>query len=306
MTGSINVGVSPDGVDFPPAKTIAMDKDTRYGPAVAIFGKYLVVTYQTTNRDIAPLDAPPGAYVAWLESTDGGKTWSSPEALFGRDVKSLPTFTTQIKDSKGKMLPRSIRLAGIPDKLTSFGQVLNWEAPTISQSRVFVTTAMSYESPDGQGETRTLGVVSFKLPQKGGQWTHVVANSMSTAVVNDGWEPNGIYHQYSALPGTPLRVVSYVNRSGVADGESLVAAISTDNAQHFVRIVRYKAADLGFSKDAHIALRASLCLWRDSDGSVSLDTFLTSGATDNDRLVHAKIPLGIRLKGGEVVSASNW
>jgi hypothetical protein len=307
-SGAINVGVSPDGIHFPATKTIATDRSTRYGPAVAIFGKYLVVTYQTTNRQIAPVGAPPGSYVAWLESTDGGSTWSRPEALFGRDAKSLPKFKTQVKMAKGNAL-RSISLAGIPEDLAIASQVLVWEAGTISASRVFVTSAMSYKIPGASEKgVRTIGIVSSKLPRKGGNWTHVVANSMTKAALQDLPEaaPNGIFHQYSALPGTPLRVVSYVNHDQATGEESLVAAISTDNAKHFVRTVRYKATDLGFSKDAHLALRSSLCLWRGADGSVSLDTFLASETTGNDRLLHVKIPIGIRLKGGEVVSASNW
>jgi hypothetical protein len=307
-TGRINVGVSPDGIHFPPTRTIAVDKNARYGPAVAIFGKYLVVTYQTTNEEIAPKGAPTGSYPAWLESTDGGKTWSRPDALFGKDIHSFPEFETEVSGAVGSTEKRSIRLTGLQDDHATFIQGLAWEASTISASRVFVTSVLSYSVSDERGSsTRAIGVVSSKLPQKGGNWAHVVANPITNDLPPElrNWGPNSSFLQYSALPGTPLRVVSYVDQSQSGGEDSLVAAISTDNAEHFTHVVSYKATRLGLPRETHLALRSSLCLWRDADGTVSLDTFLAPIA-GQDHLWHARLPIGIRLKGGDSVNASNW
>jgi hypothetical protein len=307
-SGAINVGVSLDGVNFPTAKTIATDKHAQYGPAVAVFGKYVVVTYQTTNSAITPTGATHGAYVAWLESADGGATWTAPQALFGRNSNLLPTYKARAPDKSPPFI--SVRLTGITNNATSFIQPLVWEQPTIAQSRVFITSPMSYAIQSTSADNaNTIGVVSFKMPRKGGKWTHVVADSMNrSGIVGQGGDinPNGTFHQYSALPGTPLRVVTYIDHSSETSEQSLVAAISADNAQHFVRAIRYRASDLGFSSASKLALRSSLCLWRDRDGSVSLDTFLASEVAGSGRLIHAKIPLGIHLTGGEAVTASNW
>lgn len=303
-SGAISVGYSSDGMAFPPTKVIAKDKQALFGPAVSIFGKYMVVTYPTTNPLIAPTGSKGGAYVAWLESDDGGKTWSQPRALFGKTESQFPSLSVT---PSGGGKASSLRLTGLrADDSGSHSQALVWVAGTISTSRVFVTSTLSYRLPgEGSDKFSTVGVVSSKLPRKGGAWTHVAANVRPKSGVEREAGRLEEFHQYSALPGTPLRVVSFVDRNSQGE-DSIVAVISTDNAKHFSETVRFRASDIGLAADTRLALRSSQCLWRDPDGTVSLDVFVTPDSGSSGEVTHAKVPIGIRLKGGEIVTASNW
>lgn len=120
-----------------------------------------------------------------------------------------------------------------------------------------------------------------------------------------GASPTEWLYQYGALPGTPLRAVAYIER-GINEGataeETVVVGASTDTGKTFPHFVRYKASDFGLPRDAHLVMRSSQCLWRDQDGSVSLDVFVSPATGDRGRVVYAKVPLGIQVKGGRALS----
>ena len=300
-TGAINVGVSPDGKTFPRTRHIAFDKDALYGPALGVLGQYVIVSYLTRNPRITGSQRVPGsAAVAWVESSDGGRTWSSPSALYG----SLKSISASVTD-RGVTKFRLINLANAVPKIADFSQSLVWADFTMANSRVFVSSTLQYTIP-WSGRTGSIGVVSFKMPKSGGEWTHVAAGD----VVESGSAPNTWLHQYSALPDTPIRAVSYIEHVGQRSqsGEELVVAVSTDTGKTFDHFVRYGAVQLGLSANSKLLARTSPCLWRDASGKVSIDAFVSAG-NDMDSpstVAHLKLPLGLNIKGHVVAGSQTW
>jgi hypothetical protein len=296
-TGAVNIGISPDGATFPRARPIVTDKDAIYGPSVAILGRYVAVSYLTRNAAIAPAGADRrAAYMAWLESADGGATWTKPIALFGRIRDAFPHLSVE---APGGSNSRTVILSGVDPKLPDFNQSLAWPAATISNSRVFISSALQYQvAGDRSGD---VGVVSFKLPTIGGMWTHVIAGQARAADTT----PAGLttwFHQYSALPETPLRVVSYLERAKntAKNEEELVFAISTDQGKRFDRFARYSAKALGLPTDSRLVVLTSPCLWRDSSGAISIDVFAAPLTASNAAatVTYVNVPLPLRVQGG--------
>jgi hypothetical protein len=94
------IGVSPDGRTFPVARLVVDDRFATSGPAVAIRGKYVIATYHTANAAMAPADVPVQmrrgrTYPAWVESLDGGRTWSQPRPLFGLTSAAFPRVSVE-------------------------------------------------------------------------------------------------------------------------------------------------------------------------------------------------------------------
>ncbi|GAB4526121.1 MAG: hypothetical protein Tsb0019_28240 [Roseibium sp.] len=119
------IGVSPDGTSFPEAKLVVDDVHATSGPAVAIRGNYVIATYLTTDPAMAVRDLvgslPKGrAYPAWLESLDGGQTWSDPKPLFGVNSDDFPTVRIGAGDGNAV----DYRLAG--GSFLPNSPILNW------------------------------------------------------------------------------------------------------------------------------------------------------------------------------------
>lgn len=119
------IGVSPDGRTFPMARLAVADQFAVSGPAVAVRGNYVIATYQTTNSAMAPTDVPAATrngrtYPAWVESLDGGQTWSKPQPLFGLTSAAFPTIG--VETAEGALAMH--RLAGGSNLPNS--PILNW------------------------------------------------------------------------------------------------------------------------------------------------------------------------------------
>ncbi|WP_372423104.1 hypothetical protein [Salinarimonas chemoclinalis] len=221
-TKGLYIGVSPDGRTFPQARLVVSDPHATSGPAVAIRGQYVIATYQTTNPAIAPADVPAAlrdgrTYPAWIESMDGGATWSEPKPLFGHGADAFPVASVETGDGAivrhrlagGSLLPNSPILnwastrsldgdlfeadKTLPADDLEFDELRRERLPAGMPGRegermprfdlslggtTFVQSSM--RSIDGDGAEGEVSIVSFRPIEPGAAWTHVVANNALT------------------------------------------------------------------------------------------------------------------------------
>jgi len=286
-TNALYVGVSFDGETFPVAQKILDDPFAASGPAVAVRGKYVVASYQTTNPDIVPGDVAPElrghrTYPAWIESMDGGVTWSDPKPVFGRSMDEFPV--AEILSVGGE--PKKLRLAGgtsLPNSPT-----LNWgssrgggvfaelnrrtrgnsdrTSPTTpaqeelkEQQQVasvkdnesgltFVQTSMLGLGADGTESE--VSIVSFRKIEPGAPWTHVVAHNKLTTdpglvdATTSTLDVEATQFQYSALIDTKIRATSYKELDKSTGSARLVVAVSTDTGMTFAHHISFGEAEL--------------------------------------------------------------
>lgn len=136
VSKGLYIGVSPDGRSFPAATLVVEDAYATSGPAVAIRGNYVIATYQTTNPAMAPADVPARmrsgrTYPAWVESLDGGRTWSEPRPLFGLTSDAFPTASVETEDGTfaHHRLAGGSRLPNSP--------ILNWASTRSLERGIF-------------------------------------------------------------------------------------------------------------------------------------------------------------------------
>lgn len=325
----IYIGVSLDGATFPKARLVVSDEMATSGPAVAIRGKFVIATYQTTNPAFAPADVPPEAragrsYPAWIESHDGGATWSAPAPLFGRSSDEFPV--TDIKLRTGEY--KKVRLAGGTRQPNS--PILNWASssnvlaftgprpdktipafdnrvkqPSVTLDELvdklggttFVQSSMMAVDVDGKrGE---VSIVSFRPIAPNAPWTHVIANNKLTA--DPKWanketsklENVGTGFQYSALIDTPVRATVYKELDAKTNAARIVVAVSTDTGKNFKHHLSFNKNELekmgikDFSGATVFA--ASQCLFQDRKGDVFADIIVST----DDGMHYARIPIGV-------------
>ncbi|EMQ2878379.1 hypothetical protein V9N52_003694 [Vibrio navarrensis] len=328
---NLYIGVSKDGHSFPVAKKVVTDSYATSGPAVAIRGNYVIATYQTTNPDFAPKDVSrtsdtKNSYPAWLESMDGGKTWTEPKPLFGLTTSDFPT--AKVKNGLGEY--NEIRLAGgtyLPNS-----PILNWSASaagaegtrftsiedkTLSgntESRqvikalmekqkleeggtTFVQTSMKgLEGVDSQVE---VSIVSFRSIEPNAKWHHVIANNQLTTEKNQQnaktskLDVEANQFQYSALIDTPIRATTYKEYDPKTDKARIVAAVSDDTGKTFDKHFSFSHEDLSkyglHNFDENSIFAASQCLFEDRDGEVYIDLVVTEGSS----MRFISIPIGV-------------
>jgi hypothetical protein len=326
---TLYIGVSLDGHKFPMAKPVVEDSHAKSGPAVAIRGNSVIATYLTTNPKIVPEDVPSNgqAYPAWVESNDGGETWSKPAPLFGRTADDFPTVKIKIASSTyhESRLAGGTRLPNSP--------ILNWnshkrdgraflvdEDKTLAQdvspspSRVtleeldqrlggttFVQTSMM--ALDVGGSNGEVSIVSFRPIEKDAKWTHVIANNMLVD------EPKGIelsevnaaskfksltsQFQYSALIDTPVRATIYKEHDKDTGTTRLIASVSTDTGKNFKQHLSFteeQLTKLGIkSFDSTTVFAASQCLFENRNGDVFVDIILSH----ENEMHYARVPIGV-------------
>lgn len=286
LTGDLYVGVSFDGETFPVAQKVLQDPFATSGPAVAVRGNYVVASYQTTSPDIVPQDVPVSmrgdrTYPAWIESMDGGKTWSAPRPVFGDMSKDFPV--AEVASETGEI--EYLRLAAGTDLANS--PTLNWGSsrsssgnsyadlrtrgtndranpllnpeevsPDVKMASVkdsengltFVQTSML---PMHAGEAGSeVSIVSFREIEPGAPWTHVVAHNLLTAdptAVNkttSTLDVDATQFQYSALIDTKIRATSYKETDPLTGEARLVVAVSTDTGMTFSHHTSFSIAEL--------------------------------------------------------------
>src|ERR1043166_6807650 len=328
-TKGLYIGVSLDGKTFPKARLIVSDDHATSGPAVAIRGKFVIATYQTTNPATAPVDVPAEAragrsYPAWIESTDAGATWSQPAPLFGLTSDKFPMADIKLRTGEYK----KARLGGGESQPNS--PILNWNSSTTARSfagpggdktlpqaddrskqpsvslddlvdklggTTFVQTSMM--AVDVNGKQGEVSIVSFRPIEPNAEWTHVIANNKLTDSAK--WlnretsriDNVGSQFQYSALIDTPVRATLYKETDVKANTERIVVAVSTDTGKHFMRhlsFTKQQLQKLGIKDfSGATVFAASQCLFEDRNGEVYSDIIVS---TDTG-MHYARIPIGV-------------
>lgn len=285
------IGVSPDGRTFPMAQLVVDDEFAASGPAVAIRGNYVVATYQTTNPAMAPVDVPREmrkgrTYPAWVESLDGGRTWSEPRPLFGLTSAAFPQVRVETTDggfaehrlAGGSALPNSpilnwalSRDLGVasfePDKTLPVDDLAHARPPSDQQPReqqpndqqpdrnsesdpsLGGTTFVqsSMRSIDGNGPQGEVSIVSFRPIEPGAVWTHVIANNRLT--VNMGRVNSRTSHLNAQ--GSQFQYSALIDTAVRATTYQDV-----DPATRHARLVAAVSTDTGKTFDHHISFNS--------------------------------------------------
>jgi hypothetical protein len=304
-SGEIHVGISPDGVTFPQAEPVVADAHAVRGPAIGIQGDYVICIYQTTDPRFAPIDSQvgDGSYYAWLESGDRGTTWTDPKPLFP-NADELPRATGLAIKSQGNDLIRSeIKITGGSHDGVLAAQILAWLNPLdYPDSRVFaMTTLASTTEPGGRDWAPNVGVLAFKDFGVGGDWGYTVTNRSlyRRSAIEEGYSGRtGQHFKYSALPGTKVRVVSYVDSAPAKSGleDQLAILVSTTKGDTFDYETIFSASDLGFDADAELLISNSACCYADQDGKIWQD-LLIGDLKRPRKVVHATLPVGLSVEG---------
>ncbi|NVM77448.1 hypothetical protein FHW83_003266 [Duganella sp. SG902] len=301
---SLYVGISPDGKNFPVARKVLADPHATSGPSVGIRGKYVIVSYLTTDPAIAPSDlkASGRSYQAWIESRDGGASWSKPQPLFGPTSASYPSIdVTTVRPGQPADSEQARLSGGTSGRV---GGILVWETTKAGADSgiVFILSELS-TSPASQQYT---GVVSFRPLAPGATWTHSIAGhklargdvkaieAYTAAAGRQFALPDATTRQfqYSALVDTPVRSASYVevSKSGSA---RLTVATSKDTGKNFDQLRSFSAAELrtlGLRDFGPATVfKVSQCLFQDRDGQVYVD-LLAYGP--QGELQYARLPVG--------------
>jgi hypothetical protein len=294
--GAIYVGVSVDGKQFPEASTLVIDKNAIFGPAVSIYGNYVLMVYKTNNIEYAPKYHDGKSYYhVYIESGDCGKTWSKPTCLHS-NLNSLPHISSYSINNKD-FFRRELVLSGLSAIKESF-QTLAWAAVDIadeSDGRIFAMASMLVLSSKNKTTKNSVGMLSFKPIAVGGNWQHVITNN---DLFTDNLEKPlriSTNHKYSALPQTPVRAVSYVEKSTDKNIEDRIAIIlSIDTGQTWNYRQSFNASELKMNTNSSIIISNSACLFVDSSGNVWLD-LLIGNEGSKEQIKHVILPTDINV-----------
>lgn len=282
--------------------SLVSDFDLASGVGVSAYGRHMMVSY-LSNNDKYCSGKCEGNVSVYLETRDSGKNWTAPVALFNSEL-DLPKLSKFVADGKedvsreGGELSRYVATSGMNSPL-AWKKAKTPETDGKGDQVYFITNTMIPKGEKvGGSSPYGIGVVSFR-EIKGGEWTHVVANNSFIENKVDNSRVVGKGHQYSALPGTPLRGALYteVKENGAKELEKgLVLAISTDTGKTFDHFISLKPEDLGLSVDElalngeGLTYRISACLYKDKDGAVYQDLLIMN---DGQQLIHKQIATGV-------------
>lgn len=307
-TGTIYVGHSDDGETFPVANAIHTDPDILGGVSVATEGDYMLMTYHSRSPEYAPegLEGDGGAYPVWMQTVDGGETWTEPEPILGRSLNSFPKAEAAAISENGDVQRETVFAAGGASDFSLSTNALAWARVAFGEEIIFVTSSMkpvSLGTPtaDWGAGGNHIGVVSFKdFQDPGSEWRHVIANRPLLGRDNAPISSAHL-HQYSALPNTPVRSVTYVEQANEGTSEfeeRIVIAISTDSGKKYDQFLDFKASDLGLEGlgTRDLSFSVSQCLFADENGDIFVDVVLL-GSDASAGLQHAKLPTGINVSG---------
>lgn len=301
QTGDIYVGVSKDGRNFPVAKPLVNDRHTSNGPAVGIFGDLAIAVYETSNPAFAPenFHSVPmqGQFFAYIESGDGGDTWSAPDRLIANVVDLPPAVVYALQDTV-EPTRREVKLSGCSAKLGSL-QALVWESPMSVDKRIFALTSFTAARQGEAYKLGSVGVLTWKPAKTGGAWQHVLTNrDIFLSPQTDQPVRTGSQYKYCALPGTAVRVIAYVNRSNDRNRtpDMIVLLVSTNMGDSFDYESEFSAVSLDFRSSAELVITNSACTHVDEHGDLWQD-LLVGDSNDPERLLHALLPVGINVQG---------
>lgn len=302
-TGTVYAGVSQDGIEFPPAEALSGDIAAIHGPAIGIHGDYVVCIYQSEDDRFAPVDAPTGSYYVWTESGDGGRTWSDPLPLFP-SARDLPPAVGLASVAGDDLRRYEVPVLGDASPAEVAAQLLVWaNLEDASDSRVFAMTTLTAppHRVAGADWPKSVGLIAFKSFGVGGEWDYSITNRSlyRRSGIADSYNGRvGRHFKYSALPGTRVRVVSYVDHAPDGSGlEDLVAIlVSTNKGDSFDYETTFTASELGFDPHAELVISNSACAYADADGMIWQD-LLIGDASDPQAVRHATLPIGMRVDG---------
>ncbi|MBO6517021.1 MAG: hypothetical protein JJ975_10775 [Bacteroidia bacterium] len=313
--GEIYVGFSENGTEFNEAQLISQDEYALSGPAVSIEENYAALVYQSANPKFYPSEFDgehDKVFPVWMESVDGGKTWSEPAMLLGHSIKDFPKISATLVDQRSKTTKTNL-IAGngsnIGAKQTS---ALVWAAADINNPLVFFMNSQTVLDENNKlkplDNTRNCaGIVSFKPSQLGGDWTHVISNKSMFANLNSGEKKISHSHKYSALPKTKIRAVSYIetNASDQATNDQLVVMISDNGGKSFEIPFTFSAESLGLESGTSLIYDSSPCLRSDKDGNVWMDISYHTTINDKEGLYHAGLPIAMNVKEELLMTPTN-
>ena len=320
-TGDVFVGVSRDGVDFPPARRITTDRGIVNGPAIGIRGDYVLCTYVTSTPASSPgrsrtatVEDPstaqshgrvPAYYYMFTESGDGGESWTDPAPLIP-EAKDLPTIAAYSLTREDDLRRHDIVLEGAGPKSASL-QALVW-APAVTlraDTRLFTQMSLlpseKFRRKVGASRQDSVGVLAFKPIAVGGTWTYVLTNRPLFRRADRGDTHSsrfGTLYKYGALPDTAVRSLVYVERAPKESQleDKVILLVSTNMGNSFDYELAFDASELGLERDARVVVTNSLCCFPDAEGDVWQDVLL-GDLTRPNAIVHATLPLGWNVQG---------
>jgi|GEM_PF-5150897 len=297
-TGEIYFGYSADGEKFEKAKVLLKDAQLASGPILAIHNDYILLTYLTRDSTIRPKGVTESAaYPVWIESWNSGKTWSERKALFGANVTAFPRAEEVLETNEKGKRPLPLYAAG-GTRVAS--NALAWAQPQIG-ARIFITTEQALVTSNGhplESARPVVGIVSFKDLSDGPKapWQHVFASEYQPRVTDPN-APTNTSFQYSALPGSSVRAVAYLQEGAKkegAQGDRIAVSVSINTGKSFDRTVKFDPTSLGLKAGDRLHFTTSTCLLLKNDGNVFLDTAYVDPQSHAVQV--AQLPLGINVK----------
>ena len=267
-------------------------------------------------------------YPAWIESLDGGITWSDPQPVFGHSSNDFPVAEILsvsgepqlLRLSGGTSLPNSptlnwgssrsggggsvlsLRTRGDEDRALPTGEFLDpaLQFADIKDSEsglTFVQTSMHGNGSDGSESE--ISIVSFRKIEPGAPWTHVVAHNKLAQDPNfvnattSSLAVDATQFQYSALIDTKIRATSYKEVDQSEGDTRLVIAVSTDTGMSFAHHTSFSESELsahGIPEFGENGVFAvSQCLYEDRDGEVYVDMLISEAG----QMRFVSLPTGV-------------
>ncbi|BBN52751.1 hypothetical protein TRE132_08760 [Pseudomonas chlororaphis subsp. aurantiaca] len=292
----ISIGISQDGKTFGKIKEIVSDNEIASGPSLAIHNKYILVSYLTRNKSIMSantLDKQLAA-LAFVESWDGGRSWTSPRPVLGDKAEKVKIEAPVLSNGMTQKASHLYANGGARD----IGNSLAWPKNDLG-ARIFVLSEQavisdSTETNETLRENRPfVAILNFKDLSDGpsAKWNHVVASEYQPNLLekNSGQISS---LQYSALPGTSLRAVAYRERAAKAD--RIAVSLSVNTGKTFDKVVKFDPVSIGVAPSTDFSFTTSSCLRRDSKGDVFLDILIASSGNKDAKF--ESIPVDINLR----------
>ena len=300
-TGDILVGHSDTGIEFPAAKLIHSDAGLVGGVSIAVSGDFLLVVFHSNNKKYQPIELARsnGAFPILMESDDGGDTWTEPQPLFGLSIKDFPVLSSAA----------NILLAGGTQGTDIVANALAWERKKKGEKNIYVTSSIQPVirlssgnwAPLNNDRSSHFGIVSSRdFNSKDKNWRHAVIHDiyrrlpLASIQTSDVLSVSASLHQYSALPGSPVRTLTYLEKKGLYE-INLVVGISIDSGMTYGQYVRVNLGKTDSPDDAALRFSVSQCLFGDPGGNIFIDVVVVNGK-DGVGLKHMKIPLHLNLK----------